>query len=279
MTNEQDPGSTGNPGDDAGQSADISDITPLDSDTEAWIIGALASLPPVAMPDDVHQRILTAIAAEPNPYVASTASDSSSTSSDTSAVTELPQRRRRSSGWFISVAGIAAASVLALVVGTSVLDEDSGPTVPITTAAIPMTASTKQYQKENFSAQVAAELPGWRSSSKAQEKAEPTGDPTPVTTTSATPQPSTSPSETIRALNVDTNTREQVAACLAKLSNQTPMHVEIASYRANPTTPAEQVAVAALDGDNKSVEVYAIKVTCNDGDAQLVRDHVTLSSP
>ena len=56
------------------------------------------------------------------------------------------------------------------------------------------------------------------------------------------------------------------------------MHVEIATYVATPTAPAEAVAVAAVSGANESVDVYAIKVSCATDDPQIVREHVTLNS-
>ncbi len=273
MTNEHDPESAGNAGEDAGENADVSDITPLDPQTEALVTNTLATLPTLTMPEDVHQRLLAAIAAEPNPYAASAGSAPEAT-----AVTALPAQRSHRSGWYLGIAGVAAASVLGLVVGTSVLDGDTGPTTaPITAAAIPMTASTKQYQKENFSAQVAASLPAWRTSA-AKSAATADVEATSIATPSQTSQPTASPTETLRALSVDKRLREQVAACLSKVSSRAPMYVEIASYRSNPATPAEQIAVAAVDGENKSVDVYAIGVACNDGDPQLVREHVTLNS-
>ena len=279
MTKEHDPDSAGVAGEDASQNADVSDITPLDPQTEALVTTTLAALPTLTMPEDVHQRLLAAIAAEPNPYAAASGAD---TAPQAAGVTALPKPRSHKSGWYLGIAGVAAASVLGLVVGTSVLDGDTGPTAPpITAAAIPMTASTKQYQKENFSAQVASSLPAWRTSaaqSAATDAVEPTSLATRPSTSGTTATPSASPTETLRALGVDKSLREQVVACLSRVSNRAPMYVEIASYRSNPATPAEQVAVAAVDGDNKSVDIYAIRVACNDGDPQLVREHVTLNS-
>lgn len=278
MTHEHDPEATVNSGGDAGREADVSDITPLDPDTEALVTSTLASLPKLAMPEDVHQRLLAAIAAEPNPYAIP---DAGSPTADASTVTALPARRARKNRWFVGVAGVAAASVLGLVVGASILDSDTGSTTPITAAAIPMTASSKQYQKENFSTQVAAALPEWRSSA-AHSAGTDTAKPNPLATQSQNVQPSATPSSSqsgaISGFSIDMRVREQVAACLSKISSRAPMHVEIASYRSDPTTPTEQIAVAAVDGDNKSVEVYAVSVACNAGDPQLVREHVTLDS-
>lgn len=278
MTNEQDPKSGGNSTDSANGDADVvGDITPLDPQTEALITNALATLPPLEMPEDVHQRLLAAIAAEPNPYA--------STSGSASNVTALPTQHKRRNGWFVGVAGVAAASVLGLVVGTSVLDGESGPTAPITAAAIPMSATTNQYKKETFTTQVAAALPKWRSAAATPDstaEAEPVvsssgvsaSEPDAAVSASAAPSGSASPVIT----RVDKRLREQVAACLSRISERAPMHVEIASYVATPTTPAEAVAVAAVSGANESVDVYAIKVTCAENDSQVVREHVTLNT-
>ena len=64
----------------------------------------------------------------------------------------------------------------------------------------------------------------------------------------------------------------------SRISSRAPMHVEIATYVATPTAPAEAVAVAAVSGANESVDVYAIKVSCATDDPQIVREHVTLNS-
>ncbi len=281
MTNEQDPNQGIHAGDSAaGDPENIGDTTPLDPTaldpkTEALVISVLASLPPLEMPQDVHQRLLAAIEAEPNPYAAESTGGAPYESA-------LPAQRNRRSSWFAGVAGIAAVSVLGLVIGTSVLGGESGPAAPITAAAIPMSATTNQYQKETFTQQVAAALPRWRSAAKSVDS---TANPEPTVITSASPgapngtstsSASPSPSNSLRVGRVDIRLREQVTACLSQISERAPMHVEIASYRATPTTPVEAIAVAAVSGANESVDVYAIKVTCADGDPQLVREHVTL---
>ena len=288
MTNEQDPKSGESANDSvAGGSDVVGDITPLDPQTEALVTAALASLPPLTMPQDVHERLLAAIAAEPNPYAAP-ASEQAATSN----VTAIPTQRKRSNGWFVGVAGVAAASVLGLVIGTSVLDGESGPTAPITAAAIPMSATSNEYKKETFTTQVAAALPKWRTAAVAPESttdAVPSVSPSDLVYSPA-PQPSGSvadpgdvapsamPSASVRIIPVDKRMREQVAACLSRISSRAPMHVEIATYVATPTAPAEAVAVAAVSGANESVDVYAIKVSCATDDPQIVREHVTLNS-
>lgn len=278
MTNSQDPKSGEDLNESAAVDADVvGDITPLNPETEALITSTLASLPPVEMPADVHERILAALAAEPNPYaLAPAASDN---------VTALPAPRKRRNGWFVGVAGVAAASVLGLVIGTSVLDGESGPTAPITAAAIPMSATTNQYKKETFTTQVAAALPKWRSAAATPDstaEVEPVATNTEVSasepdsalSSSAAPNASASPVIT----RVDKRLREQIAACLSQISQRAPMHVEIASYVATPTMPAEAVAVAAVDGANESIDVYAIKVSCAENDSQVVREHITLNT-
>ncbi len=279
MTNEQDPNQGTHAGDSAaGDPENIGDPTPLDPNIEALVISALASLAPLEMPQDVHQRLLAAIKAEPNPYAVESPGGAP-------YVSALPTQRNQRSSWFAGVAGIAAVSVLGLVIGTSVLDGESGPAAPITAAAaIPMSATTNQYDKETFTKQVVAALPGWRSAAKAVDSTanpEPTliasaspGVPDAIATSSAHPSPSSS----LTIGRVDIRLREQVAACLSQISERTPMHVEIASYRATPTTPVEAIAVAAVSGANESVDVYAIKVTCANGDPHLVREHVTLNT-
>ncbi len=280
MTNEQDPNQGTHASDSAaGDPENIGDPAPLDPDIEALVISALASLPPLRMPQDVHQRLLAAIKAEPNPYAAESPGGAP-------YVSALPTQRNQRSSWFAGIAGIAAVSVLGLVIGTSVLDGESGPAVPITAAAaaIPMSATTNQYQKETFTTQVAAALPRWRSAAEAVDSTanpEPTvissaspGVPNGIATSSAQPSPSSWPP----IGQVDIRLREQVAACLSQISERAPIHIEIASYRATPTTPVEAIAVAAVSGANESVDVYAIKVTCADGDPHLVREHVTLNT-
>ncbi len=265
MTNEQDPNQGTHAGDSAaGDPENIGDPTPLDPKIEALVISALASLPSLEMPQDVHQRLLAAIEAEPNPYAAGSPGGAP-------YVSALPTQRNRRSSWFAGVAGIAAISVLGLVIGTSVLDGESGPAAPITAAAIPMSATTNQYQKETFTKQAAAALPGWRSAAKAFDS---TANPEPTVISSAGP----SPSNSLQTGQVDIRLREQVAACLSQISERAPIHVEIASYRATPSAPVEAIAVAAVSGANESVDVYAIKVTCADGDPHLVREHVTLNT-
>lgn len=303
------------------------DLAALDAQTEALIRGALASLPPLTMPDDVHSRIMAALQAEPNPYANTTAINTTTqaTTADTTqapattpaTVTELP-RRTRGSGWFVGVAGIAAASVLALFVGTSVLDSNSGHSPAISASAVPMTASSSQYQKATFSAQVAEALPRWRTMAAQQVSAntapDATATPTPNRSTASTPDltaqdpatenpatqnpapadtaanspltpaaptpdaPEASPSTNIAVIPVDSGLREQIASCLSQVSDQTPMHVEIASYQSGPNMPPEPVAVAAVDGANSSIEVFAIKVSCVERDPLLVREHVTINT-
>ena len=61
MTNEQDPKSGEHVNDSATGDADVvGDITALDPQTEALITSTLASLPPLEMPQDVHERLLAA---------------------------------------------------------------------------------------------------------------------------------------------------------------------------------------------------------------------------
>ena len=164
MTDPQDPQSAGYPGNSANEGADsVSDITPLDPQTEEILLGELATLPELKMPDDVHQRIMAALAAEPNPYAKGAESAGSSAVAAGATVTAIPTQRQHKGRWFVGVAGIAAASVVALVVGTTVLDGESNTNPPLASVAIPMSASTKQYQKENFTSQVKAALPEWRS--------------------------------------------------------------------------------------------------------------------
>jgi hypothetical protein len=193
--------------------------------------------------------------------------------------------------------------VVALFVGTAVLDSNSGPSPVIAASAVPMTTSASQYQKATFSAQVAEALPRWRSAAAQQATAGPvstgsesdatgaapnmtpgpdavTSAPTPdgLPTTPVSPGASDlpSPSATITFLPANSGLREQVAGCLSQISDQVPMHVEIASYQAGPNMPPEPVAVAAVDGSNSSVEVFAIRVSCVDRDPLLVREHITI---
>lgn len=328
-TNSANRPTEGNPSEDGLIDADLA---ALDAQTEALIRGALASLPPLTMPDDVHARIMAALQAEPNPYANTTAANTTAanttaqaTTADTTqapattpaTVTELP-RRTRGSGWFVGVAGIAAASVLALFVGTSVLDSNSGHSPAISASAVPMTASSSQYQKATFSAQVAEALPRWRTMAAQQVSANTAPDTTatptsdrstastpdltaqdpaaqnpatqtpapadaaansPQTTTAPTPgAPEISPSTNVAVIPVDSGLREQIASCLSQVSDQTPMHVEIASYQSGPNMPPEPVAVAAVDGANSSIEVFAIKVSCVERDPLLVREHVTINT-
>lgn len=279
MTDPQDPQSAGYPGNSANEGADsVSDITPLDPQTEEFVLQALATLPELKMPEDVHQRLLAAIAAEPNPYSAAADQASGATAAGAS-VTTLPTQQSRKARWYVGVTGVAAAGVVAMVVGTTMLDGESNTNPPLASVAIPMSASTKQYQKENFATQVKAALPGWRSaaaSASSSASSQATGSPSERAT--ATASPSTSPSGSVVALGVNKVLRDQVTGCLAKLSSRAPLHVEIATYRPNPTSPPESVAVAAVDTTDSSVDIYAVKVSCSDTDPQMVREHVTLSA-
>ena len=147
MTDPQDPQSAGYPGDSANEGADsVSDITPLDPQAEEFVLQALATLPELKMPEDVHQRLLAAIAAEPNPYAASADQASGATAAGAS-VTTLPTQQSRKARWYVGVTGVAAAGVVAMVVGTTMLDGESNTNPPLASVAIPMSASTKQYQK------------------------------------------------------------------------------------------------------------------------------------
>ena len=57
MTDPQDPQSAGYPGDSANEGADsVSDITPLDPQTEEILLGALATLPALKMPQAQAQQ-------------------------------------------------------------------------------------------------------------------------------------------------------------------------------------------------------------------------------
>lgn len=280
MTDPQDPDSVENASNSAGEPTDsISDITPLDAETEALVINALATLPPVSMPENVHDRLIAALAAEPNPYAADVAAVAA-----TSNVTSMASRRERRSGWLVSVVGVAAASVIALVVGTTMLDNDANTNPPMAAAAIPMSSSTKQYQRETFATEVKAALSQWRAKAASPEATKDAEEPliaeSPSVTASgsSTPTPATSPSTVVIA-RVGHQLREQVAGCLARVSDRMPMHVEIAMYRTSPGTPPERIAVAAVDGPNRSVEVYAISVDCDSAPAQIVREHVTVSAP
>jgi hypothetical protein len=277
MTDPQDPQSAGYPGDSANEGADsVSDITPLDPQTEEILLGALATLPELKMPDDVHQRIMAALAAEPNPYAKGAESAGSSAVAAGATVTAIPTQRQHKGRWFVGVAGIAAASVVALVVGTTVLDGESNTNPPLASVAIPMSASTKQYQKENFTSQVKAALPEWRSAAASAASAGPSSDSSSASSSNVSASPS--PSGSATALQVDKTLREQVTGCLAKLSNRAPLHVEIASYRPTATSPTESVAVAAVDTTESSVDIYAVKVSCSDTDPQMIREHVTITT-
>ena len=282
MTDPQDPRSAGYPGESADEGADsVSDITPLDPQPEEILLGELATLPELKMPDDVHQRIMAALAAEPNPYAtaAESASSGAVAAGAGATVTALPTQRQHKGRWFVGVAGIAAASVVALVVGTTVLDGESNTNPPLASVAIPMSASTKQYQKENFTSQVKAALPEWRSAAASAARsasASPSSDSSSASSSNVSASPS--PSGSATALQVDKTLREQVTGCLAKLSNRAPLHVEIASYRPTATSPTESVAVAAVDTTESSVDIYAVKVSCSDTDPQMIREHVTIST-
>jgi hypothetical protein len=268
---------------------------------DAEVRELLGSLEPLAMPEAVHQRIIAALAAEPNPYsVAPSAS-----SAPPAAVADLTTRRRNKNRWLLTAAGVAAAGVIGVSLSSSWYANDGGDAVP-TAAVVPMSASGMVYDKSSLISQVSSVLPTWTAAATnydgVVELQPPDSD--------LDSQAGNADSDELRDLNEfndrgDTNTAspgptesvmaqtkpgqdpvmvnkkvlEQVNDCVQIVDQRRPIHVDIASYRGGPSVPAEPVAVFALDGGGNKVEVYVVSVRCSRENPAMVREHVTVSAP
>ena len=149
---------------------------------------------------------LAALAAEPNPYAtaAESASSGAVAAGAGATVTALPTQRQHKGRWFVGSAGIAAASVVALVVGTTVLDGESNTNPPLASVAIPMSASTKQYQKEKLhipGQAGSARMASAAASAARSASASPSSDSSRASSSNVSASPS--PSGSATALQVD----------------------------------------------------------------------------
>lgn len=239
---------------------------------EAEVRSLLGSLETPKMPAAVHDRLIAALDAEPNPFTSA-------------PVVSLASHRRSKSGWLVAGAGVAAAGVLGLILGPSLLSGEGGTSPAIPTAAVvPMTTSGTVYEKQGLVTQISSALPTWKRAaldSAANDMVElpatDAGDP-PVAVPAASPSASVTAEATPGESPVTVNKQvlEQINDCVRVMDTRTPIHVDIASYRNTPSQPAEPVAVFALDGDNEDIEVYVVSVKCTPADPGMVREHVTV---
>ncbi len=250
----------------------------LDPADDAAIAALLASLPEVAMPDDVADRIAAALAAElplsgPVPAWAA---------GGTTNVTVLPSQRereqRRSNRNARVLSGAAAVALVlgAVAVGTQVLSgsddastggspssaeaqADSGPSAAL------LTSSGTAYTETAFDAQVTG-LVTAASAPNAPLTAFAEGLPP-----APTPSASVSPGD-VRTFDTSdlVGSTPELATCLAKLTDgspEVPIAVDAGTWQAAPAV------VVVLQGEQAGrVDVFVVAPTC--ADAADVDAHV-----
>lgn len=275
MTQFEGKGPDNSPTSHAGSDDSVSSLEPtLDPQSEAELREILADLPPIKMPDAVFDRIQAAIAAEPHP------------SAGQSNVTTLHARRNRA---FLAIAGVAAAGVIGMYVGSTLMQEaeDSNPT--LASVAAPMTMSDTVYQGGALANQVSAKLSGWRTttapnatstssatstdgatSTSSMEPNQSQGSDNPVNPVPAEPQQS----ET----SITSSMRQAIMDCLGQIDRRPLLHVEIAKYKATSDGVEEPVAVAVTTGDVSGVDVYVVPVHCSPSGLSALREHIKIQN-
>lgn len=232
----------------------------LDPALEAELRGILANLPPLEMPDDVYANLMSAIEAEPHPAY------------------EPVRSHKVRNGLFVAIGGVAAVGILGMFVGAGFLYSPSND-LP-TLASVSMSMSNTVYEGNDLANEVSAKIPSWQASRHAVG-----GVSSPIATTSASASELSSPAASASSIpsesasssaDVPPSVRAMVAECLHRVDSRQMMHVDIAHYKATPTSAPEQVAVAAVEGDH-SYDIYVVPVNCNGAGAQLVRNHIQLA--
>ena len=275
--------------DSATNSADSPATLPDQLDAEMRsLLGSLKATE-TPMPAAVHDRISAALAAEPNPYAAQAPAESPTVpaTGDSDTVIALDSRRPGKNRWLVAGAGIAAAGVLGVVLVPSLISGE-GTTPALTAAVVPMTSSGTVYEKQGLVTQISSALPEWKqavtdsadyemvelpAADSDLADLEPTLEPVdPVVSAPVGAAPTSTPAV------MNKHMLGQINDCVREMDTRTPIHVDIASYRSEPSQPAEPVAVFALDGDNEDVEIYVVSVKCTASDPGMVREHVTVLS-
>jgi|GEM_PF-1326425 len=262
--------STGTPFTGPANSADSPEIS---ASQEAEIRSLLGSLDTPKMPTAVHNRLIAALDAEPNPFALAPA-----------PVIPLASRRRNKNRWLVAMSGVAAAGVLGVILAPGLLSSDGTSPIP-TAAVVPMTTSGTVYEKQGLITQISSALPTWKQEALDTTDYDMVELPTTEAgdLTEAEPTMSPSASATPDALTgqapvkVSKQVLEQINDCVRLMDTRTPIHVDLASYRDTPTQAAEPVAVFALDGDDEDVEIYVVSVKCTRSDPGMVREHVTVT--
>lgn len=281
---------TGSPGE---------ELSPLELDpqlpdeVDLLIRNTLASLDRPKIPEVVAERLAHALAAEPafgEPRPNAQIPDQQSTS------------HSRNTRWLIALPGVAAACVIALVVGASLFGQSGSPRGGVNVVgAVPMSASGMHYKQALLSAQIANQLPRWRSkiTNRNTAPASPAATvitPSPPAPTSVGPVPgtpadarpttlatpavassaATPTSESNPETPVTESVRQSVTACIESLDKGEPMYVDVATYNYADQTTELQVAVLAVPSDDQFVEVYVVDVACTNADQ--VHAHIQVAS-
>jgi hypothetical protein len=262
----------------------------LDAQDEAYVIQLLAELPSAAMPQDVVARIDAALAAERS----SAAGDGDPAAPVSSNVTVLPRQRdrresehRRRFGLpgLALVAGIAAAGVVAVVIGTAVSNHgDSGTSTAGGAASfasggapvesVPgakagkrpiVTTSGRDYGPSSVSSSVHADLnsaPTVKDSSGASQKAPQVASPSPAPASSAA---TATASATATELVQDP---QRLVSCLVEVAGGTTrmvLAVDAGTYQGQSA-----VAIVLPSEDATKVEVYVVAPGCSASDAKVL---------
>lgn len=253
------------------------DLEPNDADArplvspqaEAQVRGLLATLPPETMPDDVRQRLHSALHAEPNPYATN--------------VTALRARHRRGR-WLAAGAGIAAVGVLGVVVGSTALTDTSNPA--LSASVVPMSESGTVYQKGAVAAQVSASMAKWKSSNPVQDVAPGTTSTTvpsipavsPSIVTTSDPAATTDPTPDVTS-SVSDSMNAKITQCIQRVDTRPAMYVDVGAYRESAVKTSAPVAVAVVRGDGSVLDVYVLDVDCFGSIDDFLHEHVTVVAP
>jgi hypothetical protein len=248
------------------------DLPELSAAQEAEVRSLLGSLDTPTMPTAVHDRLIAALSAEPNPFAIAT-------------VIPLATGRRHKNRWLVAASGVAAAGVLGVILAPGLLSgESTGPALP-TAAVVPMTASGTVYEKQGLIKQITSALPTWKQAALNSAPDDLVELPAAESADVTASEPSAGPSASVTAdtvpgltpVTVNKRVLGQINDCVRVMDTRTPIHVDIASYRDTPAQAAEPVAVFALEGENDDVEVYVVSVACTPSDPGMVREHVTVT--
>lgn|GEM_PF-4659506 len=257
----------------------IAETPILSSEQDDQIRSILATLPRPVMPPSVAASLNEALAAESASRIAA--------STAPPVRDDLAQRRSRSRRWLATGGGVAAAGALALVVGTQVTSETAITAGPAFATSFPITMSKVHYDAGGLAAQASSQVPRWKAASGSVATtvtAPPPDAPlSPAASVSAstmaqsqTPVAAESPSVTTNGVNAAM--RDKLAGCIQKVSDKTPLSVDIATYTSPVDGTDQQVAVVALPAEQDKVDVYLMGVACTTSDTQ-VKAHITVNSP